>query len=98
MIPTKRQAELLRSLRVHIEDRFHLRTESVSMLKERWTEEYPNAPQIAIVMADPNYAGGINAAFRAMEEEKLLDLLTTPDMPLHEIDRTPTRVWLAVAK
>lgn len=83
-----------KNLRNAITAQFGLRTESVSMIGSRYSAERPNTPQIAIVLPDLRFA--INARIRAQDEDRLLDLLTTPGVPLVEIDRTPTRVWLAV--
>ncbi len=83
-----------RALRAALTREFGLRTESVSMINTRYSPEYPDAAQIAVVLPDPRIAS--NARIREQDEERLLDLLTTPGMPLVEVDRTSTRVWLAV--
>lgn len=90
---TKLQVALLQFRRA-IENDFGLRTEAVSIMNERWTEDHPTAPQIAIILADPHFPQ--NKIMREDDELRVMDLLTTPGMPLVEIDRTPTRVWLAV--
>lgn len=87
-------ASALRVLRSSIETHYGLRTESVSMISHRYAPEYPTAPQIAVCLPDTRF--DVNARIRATDEESLLDLLTTPGTPVVEIDRTPTRVFLAV--
>ena len=82
------------TLRNAITARFNLRTESVSMISSRYSKEYPTNAQIAVVLPDPKFA--VNAPLRERDEETLLDLLTTPNSPVVEIDRTATRVFLAV--
>ncbi|HOY80552.1 MAG TPA: hypothetical protein PLB92_00295 [Rhodoglobus sp.] len=81
-----------RAIRIAAENGFALRTESVSMMNSRYSAQYPDAEQIAIVLADAELA----PEFRERDEENLLDLLTTPGCPVVEIDRTPTRVFLAI--
>lgn len=81
-----------RAIRITIENAFALRTESVSMINSRYSTQYPDAEQIAVVLADAKLA----PTFRERDEENLLDLLTTSGCPVVEIDRTPTRVFLAI--
>ncbi len=85
------QAQAIRKI---IESQFSLRTESVSMISSRYSKEYPNNTQIAVCLPDPRFE--VNARLRARDEENLLDLLTSPQSPVVEIDRTPTRVFLAI--
>ena len=81
-------------IRKFVERNFSLRTESVSMISHRYSAEYPNADQFAVVLPDLRFA--VNAPIRERDEENLLDLLTTPGCPIVEVDRTATRVFLAV--
>ena len=77
-----------------IAEKFGLRTESVSMLNTRYSAEHPDAPQFAVVLPDARFAS--NAPLREADEDALLDMLTTPGIPFVEVDRTPTRVFLAI--
>jgi hypothetical protein len=80
--------------RKFVEKEFGLRTESVSMINTRYAPEYPDAPQFAVVLPDLRFE--VNARLRARDEDRLLDLLTTPGFPLVEVDRTATRVFIAI--
>ncbi len=83
-----------KAVRDAVSRHYGLHMESVSMINARPSADYPDAPQVAVVLPDARFPE--NERMRARDEDRLLDLLTTPGTIFVEVDRTPTRVFLAV--